>query len=362
MRHMMVLSAVLLLFVGPTPATGAQKTCDTCAVPDGRVDPSPAPAVEVHEVTRVDGAIDRALAAGDRAAVAALVHAAMIEVGESGSITRREEFLGGIRPVSPLRQRTVTSAPREVRVFGDTAVVVAQKTRSSAGGGPASFRWYETNTYVKDGGDRWLLAVSQSSTDPPDYSAPDVAFDLPFDEAQALGDRKAPVVVVEFSDYECPFCRMFAAETLPRLKSEYIDTGRVALVFRDQPLDVHPQAFAAATAGQCAAQQGKLWSMNERLLRDPMALSAEDLARNAREIGLDAAAFDRCLQHPATAARIRRDLEEAAALGVRSAPMFVIGVRKPGETKVRGLRLIEGAFPYEVFKATLDGVLRAHGR
>jgi protein-disulfide isomerase len=255
----------------------------------------------------------------------------------------------------------VTSEPQEVRVFGDAAVVVAQKTRSPVGGGPASFRWYETNTYVKDGGGRWLLAVSQSTTDPPDYSAPDVAFDLPFDEAQALGDKKAPVVLVEFSDYECPFCRRFAAETLPRLKSEYIDTGRVALVFRDQPLDVHPHAFAAATAGQCAARQGKLWSMSERLFRDPMALSAGDLARNAREIGLDATAFDRCLQDPATAARIRRDLEEAAALRVKGAPMFAIGVRKPGETKVRGLRLIEGAFPYEVFKATLDAVLRAQG-
>jgi protein-disulfide isomerase len=355
----MMLPAVLMLLVVAAPAKGPQKTCETCAVPDQTVDPSPAPAAEVAEVTRVDGAIDRALAAGDRAAVAALVHAGMIEVGESGSITRREEVLGGIRPVGPSRQRTVTSLPREVRVFGETAVVVAQKTRSSAGG-PASFRWYETNTYVKDGG-RWLLAVSQSSTDPPDYAAPDVAFDLPFDEAQALGDRKAPVVLVEFSDYECPFCRKFAAETLPRLKSEYIDTGRVALVFRDQPLDVHPHAFAAATAGRCAAQQGKLWSMNERLLRDPMALSAADLTRYAREIGLDAAAFDRCSQDPATAARIRRDLEEALALRVKGAPMFAIGVRKPGETKVRGLRLIEGAFPYEVFKATLDAVLRSQG-
>jgi predicted DsbA family dithiol-disulfide isomerase len=98
---------------------------------------------------------------------------------------------------------------------------------------------------------------------------------------------------------------------------------------------------------------------NERLLRDPVELSDEALARDAREIGIDPANFEHCAQDPATAQKIRAGMKEADGFGVRGTPIFVIGVRKPGESTVRALRMIEGAYPYEVFKTTLDAVIRS---
>src|SRR5262249_15661620 len=183
--------------------------------------------------------------------------------------------------------------------------------------------------------------------------------DLPFDPALALGDKNATVVLYEFSDYECPFCRRFAAQTLSRVQKEYVQTGRAALVFRDYPLeDSHPRAFAAATAAQCGSAAGKFWEMNERLLRDPPELSDEALARDARELGIEPAQFERCVNDPATAQRIRAGMREAEGYGVRGTPIFVVGVRKPGDSTVRGLRMIEGAYPFEVFPTTLTAVIR----
>jgi len=99
--------------------------------------------------------------------------------------------------------------------------------------------------------------------------------------------------------------------------------------------------------------------MNERLLRDPPELSDEALARDARELGIEPAQFQRCVSDPATAQRVRAGMREAEGYGVGGTPIFVVGVRKPGDSTVRGLRMIEGAFPYEVFQTTLDGVIRS---
>ena len=132
------------------------------------------------------------------------------------------------------------------------------------------------------------------------------------------------------------------------------------MIFRDNPLeDRHPRAFAAAIAAQCAATAGKFWEMNERLLRDPVELSDGALARDAREIGIDPAKFESCVGDAAVAQRIRDGMKEAVNVGVRGTPIFVIGVRRPGESTVHALRMIEGAHPYEVFKTTLDGVIRS---
>ena len=201
--------------------------------------------------------------------------------------------------------------------------------------------------------------MSHVSREPAPYVARDVAFDLAFDASQALGDKTAAIVLYEFGDYECPLCRSFAADSMQRIEKEYIRTGRVALVFRNNPLTIHPRAFEAAVAGECAALGGKFWAMNERLLRDPVALSREDLARHAQDAGLDPAEFDRCSNDGTTAAGVRRQMEEAAAIGVRGTPVFVIGVRKADGTSVRAIRMIDGAYPYEVFQAAVDSVIRA---
>ncbi len=340
------------------------KTCGSCSVPSFSATPQ-APAVAEspgRDVETRDDEIDRRMLAGDRPGLAALLDDRMISIGEDGSVTPREKILDRIRPPLPSLRVSITPSEVAVHLFGDIAVVTAKKKRTwEVGGETRSFEYHEANTWIRRDG-QWKLATSLRTFEPPPYAAADVSFVLPYDGSEALGEKDATVVLYEFSDYECPFCRRFAQETFSRIEKEYVRIGRVAVVYRDNPLETqHPRAMAAALAGQCAAAQGKLWAMNERLLRDPVALSEEDFARDAREIGLDAAAFDLCRRDPATSARIHREMKEASALGVRGTPIFVIAVRRPGEATARAVRMIEGAQPFEVFQKTLDGLFRARG-
>jgi uncharacterized protein (TIGR02246 family) len=310
------------------------------------------------EIRAVDVELDRAFLWGDKEALAAILDGAMVSVGGFDDVTTREQILEQMRPRTSPPKSTITPSQVVVRFSGDSAVLTAKKTRTFEVNGRTNTSQYrDTNTYVRRDG-RWKLVSSISSSEDPPYSAGDVSFDLDFDPSVALGDPKAPVVVYEFSDYECPFCRRFAAETFSRVEKDYVRTGRVAVVFRDNPLEVHPRAAAAAAAGACAESFGKRWPMTEKLLRDPVALSDEDLRRYAREIGLDGPAFDRCVADPATAAKIRRGSDEAFRMGIQGTPIFVIGVRAPGERKVHAVRKIAGAYPFEVFQATIDGILR----
>ena len=353
--------AIILLVLAFDPAARAQQKCDTCSVPSF-ASPEKTKVEDTHseELKKLDAELDSLRLRGGKEALAAALADGMISVGAYGDITGRDKVLARVAPPSPAMKISISAADVQVSLFGDTAIVTSKKTRKwEIRGQPDSRDYRETNTYVRRGG-RWLQVSSQRSEEPPPYSAKDVAFDVPFDATQAQGDRNATIVLYEFSDYQCPFCRRFAAETFSRVQKEYIQTGRAALIFRDYPLeDSHPRAFAAASAAQCAGAARKFWEMNERLLRDPVELSDEALVRDAREIGIDPASFERCVQDPATAQKIRAGMKEADGLGVRGTPIFVIGVRKPGESTVRALRMIEGAYPYEVFKTTLDAVIRS---
>lgn len=356
--------AIILLVLAVDPAAWAQQMCDTCSVPSvAGPEKTKVEDPRSEELKRIDAELDNAQLRGDKTVLAAALAEGMIVVDSSGGITERDKALARVSPPSPSMKTSISGADVRVMFFGDTAVVTSKKTWKWAIRGRTGSKDYrETNTYVRRSG-RWLQIASQQSEEPRPYSAKDVAFDLPFDEALALGDKNTTVVLYEFSDYECPFCRRFAAETLSRVQKEYIQTGRAALIYRDYPMeDRHPRAFAAATAAQCAAGAGKFWEMNERLLRDPVELSDEALARDAREIGIDPAKFESCVGDAAVAQRIREGMKEAAGFGVRGTPIFVIGVRRPGESTVRALRMIEGAYPYEVFKTTLDGVIRSRTR
>jgi protein-disulfide isomerase len=174
--------------------------------------------------------------------------------------------------------------------------------------------------------------------------------------APTLGRADAPVTVVEFSDYQCPFCQQHFATTLPALKTEYIDAGKVRYVFRDYPLDqLHPLARKAAEAAHCAGEQWNFWEMHDALFGHPGALTPPQLAEHARAIGLDAAKFGECLASGRHAARIQRGLADGAAAGVRGTPGFVIGKTKPGDV-VEGTP-IRGAQPLEAFRQIIERTL-----
>ena len=175
-------------------------------------------------------------------------------------------------------------------------------------------------------------------------------------DGPSLGRAHAPVTIVEFSDYQCPFCQRFFATTLPAIKKEYIDAGKVRYVFRDHPMDqLHPYARKAAEAAHCAGDQGKYWEMHDLLFQNASALALPQLAEHARTLGLDGPPFDACLSSGRHAARVERGVTEGAAAGVQGTPGFVIGVSKGGGV-IEGTP-VRGAQPLETFRQIIDRAL-----
>ncbi len=180
-------------------------------------------------------------------------------------------------------------------------------------------------------------------------------------EAPFKGAKDARLVIVEFSDYQCPFCARHVRETMPQIERTYVQTGKVKYVFRDFPLEaIHPQAFRAAEAARCAGDQGKFWEMHDRLFAHPNALEEKDLIAHAEALGLDAKRFRQCLERRRFAERVRRDLWEGQRAGVRGTPSFLVGFAE-SRGKVRVVRVLRGAQPYEAFRETIEELLREGG-
>ncbi len=166
----------------------------------------------------------------------------------------------------------------------------------------------------------------------------------------ALGPASAPVTLVEFSDFQCPFCQR-VEPTLKRLKQTYGDKLRI--VWKDFPLtQIHPQAFKASEAAHCAGDQGKYWEFHDVLFADQQALQPENLKQHAAKLGLDPAAFGTCLDSSKYGERVRDGVAQGSRLGVNSTPMIYVNGRR-----------LSGAQPYEVFAAMIDEELaRPAGR
>lgn len=176
------------------------------------------------------------------------------------------------------------------------------------------------------------------SLDPPRMSV-NVAANDP-----VRGAKAATVTLVEFSDYECPYCAR-VTPTLKRLRDTYGD--RIRIVWKDFPLtNIHPQAAKAGEAAHCAAEQGKYWEFHDRLFENQSALQPDALKKHAAALGLDEKVFVACLDSSRHAARIQQGIKEGQALGVSSTPtIFVNG------------RMVTGAHPYETFAAVIDDEL-----
>jgi len=174
-----------------------------------------------------------------------------------------------------------------------------------------------------------------------------------------LGSANATLTIVEFSDYQCSYCRRFHAEVLPALRKAYIDTGKVQLVFKDFPLSMHREALPAALAGRCAAAQGKFWPMNELLFANQDRLAGALYPKLAATLALDVEAFKRCLQDPALTAAIQRDQQQASDLGVNATPGFLIGRRLPEGLRIE--RVGTGFIDFPALSMELDKLLAAPG-
>ena len=172
-----------------------------------------------------------------------------------------------------------------------------------------------------------------------------------------FGNADAKVTVVEFTDYQCPYCRRFMQTTYPRLKKDYIDTGKVRWVVRDLPLGFHKQARIAATAANCAGEQGRYWEYRERLFQNQSQLLPENLEQYAKQAGIDAAAFSTCLNSDRFEAMFEKDAQAAASERITGTPTFVIGTLRKNQTVI-GKRVV-GAQPYPVFQGEIDRLLNA---
>lgn len=176
--------------------------------------------------------------------------------------------------------------------------------------------------------------------------------------APARGSDTAVLTVVEFSDYECPFCIKYTREILPELDAAYVATGRVRYVFRDFPIDqLHPEAIRAHEAARCADEQGRFWDLHYRLFTAPGTHTDEDLAARATEAGVNLPEWRACLASGRTRPTIEASIAAAEGLGASGTPTFFIGLRDPATDRVRVIRGISGAQPFEVFQQTLDAIL-----
>jgi protein-disulfide isomerase len=170
---------------------------------------------------------------------------------------------------------------------------------------------------------------------------PIVRVEVPVDGAPVRGPAEAPVTLVEFSDFHCPFCKQVQA-TLRQILDRY--PGKVKLVYRDFPIDsLHPQARRAAEAARCAQDQGKFWEYHDLLFAGPARAAPEELERYAGQVGLDLAAFERCLSDNVHRAAVQRDLDEGTRLGVTGTPAFFINGRP-----------LSGAQPLEAFVRVME--------
>jgi protein-disulfide isomerase len=173
---------------------------------------------------------------------------------------------------------------------------------------------------------------------------------------QAMGAATAPVTLVEFTDYQCPFCKRFHERSWPEIKSKYVDTGKVRYIVRDMPLSFHGQAMPAAIAAECAGQQGQFWPVHEALFNGQESLSPEMIKKTAAKFGVASEAFERCIADPRIKAGVTADIAEAEKIGVNGTPGFVLGARH-GD-KIEGTMIL-GAQPTNVFSSRIDALLKA---
>jgi len=170
----------------------------------------------------------------------------------------------------------------------------------------------------------------------------------------AIGRDDAPLTLVEFMDYQCPYCRRFHTDSFAELKKQYIDTGKLRFVVRDLPLAFHPNALPAAEAVRCAGEQGKFWEMREALMLNSNDLSPDSISRYAKDTGVDADRLRGCVQREKYKAEIQKDASAAAAASLSGTPSFVLARTAPEELNGE---VIIGAVPFAVFDAAIKRLL-----
>jgi protein-disulfide isomerase len=207
----------------------------------------------------------------------------------------------------------------------------------------------------------WKVVVVPPSGGPAAKGGRGVVGELPLRpvsaaNAQIEGRATAPIGIIMFSDFQCPFCGRFVRETLPRLRRAFVEPGRAFIAFMHYPLErIHPDAFSAAVVAECASQAGRFWQLHDRLFEPPRPLlTNEALIAAARDVDLDVGRLEQCRSSEGPD-QVRIDMRIASSLGVRSTPSFFVGLRiADGSVKVTNR--FSGARLFEDFDELLSGL------
>ncbi len=184
--------------------------------------------------------------------------------------------------------------------------------------------------------------------------AADERVKVKIDDRYALGRQDAPLTLVEFADYQCPFCKEFESKILPELQKHYIDTGTLRFVALDLPLATHANASHVAEAALCAGEQYRFWEMRDALMKDTSALGDDAIQKHAAELHLDTTLFQNCLASNRYQSKIAQDIARAASAGISATPSFVLA--RTTNSEIEGIRLI-GSLPYPEFDSKLTRLL-----
>ena len=247
-----------------------------------------------------------------------------------------------LRGVVPLKLRVLFDrSEKGWAAAGADALLTRDKPPEAIGGGN------ETSAILSELREiHALLAGKQGGTQP---QTPEIVT-VPIAGAPSLGNADAPLVLVEFTDFQCTFCVKFHNEAFEQLKTQYVAAGKLRVVSHHVPLPFHQFAEPAARAAHCAEAQGKFWQMRERLFAANGTLSDDTIKQAAQDAKLDMVQFEACFTSKETAAAVQNDMQQAKVVGIEATPTFVLG--KVVEGTVTGLKII-GAQPFTSFEAEI---------
>lgn len=183
----------------------------------------------------------------------------------------------------------------------------------------------------------------------PSPAAPTPTVEVEIGDAPTKGDDDAPVTLIEFSDFQCPFCGRFYSQTLDQIQEQYVDTGKVKFVYKHFPLDsIHPQATPAALAAECANEQGKFWEYHDLIFDNQQALGDASYKQWAAQLSLDEGQFNECYDSQKYLEDVQSDLQQGSSAGIRGTPGFLLNGQ-----------LISGAQPFSVFQQAIEAALNS---
>lgn len=200
------------------------------------------------------------------------------------------------------------------------------------------------------------LTLPKAQNAPQPNNVKDIEFEI--GDNHVLGSN-AKLILVEFTDYECPFCGRYVRETFPQIVQEYVDKGILRYTVIDQPLPMHKKAEKAAQAAHCAGEQGKFWEIHKMIMAQQDSL--DDLSFYARTLDLNISGFEECLAREKYKERVQNNMSLALKLGMTGVPGFIIGrVDSQNPGSVKGISSVLGAQPFSNFQKEIEVAIAAN--